>query len=40
VHADGSRSTTEMVWRSDLGRYDATTRLARPTPTAPMLPPK
>lgn len=32
VHADGSRSTTEMKWRDDLRRYDAVTRLARPTP--------
>jgi hypothetical protein len=32
VHADGSRSTTEMKWRADLGRLDAVTRLARPTP--------
>ena len=35
VHADGSRSTTEMKWRADLGRLDAVTRLARPGPTAP-----
>jgi hypothetical protein len=34
VHADGSRSTTQMVWRADLGRMDAMTRLARPTPRA------
>jgi hypothetical protein len=32
VPADGSKSTTEMKWRSDLGRMDAVTRLARPTP--------
>jgi hypothetical protein len=38
VHADGSRSTTEMKWRADLGRSDAVTRLARPTPTAPVAP--
>ena len=38
VHEDGSRSTTEMKWRSDLGREDAVTRLARPTPTAPNVP--
>ncbi len=36
VHADGSRSTTQMVWRADLGRMDAMTRLARPTPQVPM----
>lgn len=35
VHADGSRSTTQMVWRADLGREDAMTRLARPTPQVP-----
>lgn len=38
VHEDGSRSTTEMKWRSDLGREDAVTRLARPAPTLPVLP--
>lgn len=32
VHADGSRSTTEMKWRSDLGRLDAMTRVAHPGP--------
>lgn len=39
-HADGSYSTTQMVWRSDLGREDAMTRVAHPGPevaaTAPM----
>lgn len=41
VHEDGSRSTTEMKWRSDLGRKDAVTRLARPAPTPPSVrPPK
>jgi hypothetical protein len=34
VHADGSRSTTEMRWRADLGRDDAVTRLARAAPHA------
>ena len=38
VHADGSRSTTEMKWRADLGRLDAVTRLARPGPSAPAAP--
>lgn len=32
VHADGSRSTTEMKFRSDLGRLDAMTRVAHPGP--------
>ncbi len=31
-HADGSYSTTQMVWRKDLGRYDAMTRVAHPGP--------
>jgi hypothetical protein len=35
VHADGSRSTTEMKYRPDLHRFDAMTRLARPLPAAP-----
>ena len=30
VHADGTRSTTEMKWRQDLGRLDAMTRVAQP----------
>jgi hypothetical protein len=30
VHADGTRTTTEMKWRPDLGRIDAMTRLAVP----------
>jgi hypothetical protein len=33
AHADGSYSTTQMVWREDLGRYDAMTRVAHPGPT-------
>ena len=32
-HADGSYSTTQMVWRSDLGRMAAMTRVAHPGPT-------
>ncbi len=31
-HADGSYSTTQMVWRSDLGRFAAMTRVAHPGP--------
>ncbi|HEX5051821.1 MAG TPA: hypothetical protein VFZ65_08625 [Planctomycetota bacterium] len=31
-HADGSYSTTQMVWRKDLGRYAAMTRVAHPGP--------
>ena len=36
-HADGSYSTTQMVWRPDLGRHAAMTRVAHPgaTPPAP-----
>jgi hypothetical protein len=34
-HADGSYSTTQMVWRQDLGRHDAMTRVAHPGPDAP-----
>lgn len=32
-HADGSFSTTQMVWRSDLGHEAAMTRVAHPGPT-------
>lgn len=32
-HANGSFSTTQMVWRPDLGRYDAMTRVAHVGPT-------
>jgi hypothetical protein len=35
VHADGSRTTTEMKWRADLGRFDAMTRVAVPVPGTP-----
>ena len=31
-HADGSFSTTQMVWRSDLGRMAVMTRVAHPGP--------
>ncbi|MCB9878191.1 MAG: hypothetical protein H6835_11385 [Planctomycetes bacterium] len=31
-HADGSYSTTQMVWRPDLGREAAMTRVAHPGP--------
>lgn len=36
-HENGSYSTTQMVWRADLGRYDAMTRVAHegPLPAAP-----
>ena len=37
-HADGSYSTTEMVWRKDLGRKAAMTRVAHPGPAAPVAP--
>lgn len=37
VHADGSRSTTEMKWRPDLGREDALVRVARPQESAPAI---
>ena len=29
-HADGSFSTTQMIWRPDLGRHTAITRVAHP----------
>lgn len=32
-HQDGSYSTTQMVWRQDLGREAALTRVAHPGPT-------
>ncbi len=34
-HEDGSCTTTQMVWRQDLGRYAAMTRVAHPGPVAP-----
>ena len=36
VHADGSRSTTQMVWRSDLGRKVAMAVVANPKEPIPM----
>ena len=36
IHADGTCSTTMMLWRSDLGRKDAITHVARPLPVAPV----
>lgn len=36
VHADGTCTTTMMLWRSDLGRKDAITHVARPLPAAPV----
>jgi len=41
VHADGTRTTTVMLWRSDLGRTDAITWSFHPreaVPTAPLPP--
>lgn len=35
VHADNSTSTTMMVWRPDLGRYDAATRVEHPKEVQP-----
>ncbi len=35
VHADGTQSTTQMVFRSDLGREVAVTHVARPLPVRP-----
>ncbi|MCA8954267.1 MAG: hypothetical protein KDE27_32465 [Planctomycetes bacterium] len=37
VHADGTRTTTEMRWRPDLGREDALVRIAVPVAGAPPL---
>lgn len=36
VHADGSRSTTQMVWRSDLGRETAISVVANPKQALPL----
>lgn len=33
-HQNGSYSTTQVVWRSDLGRHMAMTRVAHPAPDA------
>lgn len=38
VHADGSKSTTVMIYRSDLGRHDAVSQVANPEPPLPMEP--
>jgi hypothetical protein len=38
VHADGTKSTTEMNFRSDLGRADATTQVAHPARPLPIEP--
>ena len=38
VHADGTKSTTVMVWRSELGRHDAAVQVATPVPTLPLAP--
>src|SRR5690606_2404206 len=38
VHADNTKSTTEMVFRSDLGRHDAVTQVCNPTPALPLEP--
>jgi hypothetical protein len=37
-HADGSLSTTAMVWRSDLGRHDAVALVASPRAGVPVDP--
>jgi hypothetical protein len=37
-HADGSLSTTVMIWRSDLGRKDSTHVVAAPTADLPLDP--
>lgn len=36
VHADGTKSTTLMIWRKELGRADATTVVARPVAPVPV----
>ncbi len=38
VHDNGARSTTVMVYRSDLGKQVPVTRLAMPTDPVPVLP--
>jgi hypothetical protein len=38
VHADGTKTTTMMQWRSDLGREDAVTLCLHPTAPAPVEP--
>ena len=39
VHADGTRTTTEMKWRPDLRRFDALTRIAVPNGEPPPVKP-
>lgn len=36
LHADGSQSTTQMIYRSDLGRADAAVLVSTPRPAAPL----
>ena len=36
VHADGSHSTTQMIYRSDLGRTTAMSMVANPRPALPL----
>lgn len=38
VHADGSYSTTQWIWRQELGRLDATSFSLHPMPTVPVAP--
>ena len=38
VHADGTKSTSIMLYRSDLGRHDPTTQVAVPTAPLPLEP--
>lgn len=38
VHADGTQTTTQMMWRSDVNREVAITHVARPIPVLPVEP--
>lgn len=38
VHADGTKSTTQMSFRTDLGRFDAVTTVAHPGPVGQIPP--
>lgn len=38
VHADGSRSITQNIWRDDLNRFDPSTVVATPIKALPMHP--
>jgi hypothetical protein len=38
VHADGTKSTMQMVWRSDLGRKDGVFNVSTPGPVLPPAP--